>query len=307
MILCCGESLIDMLPRKTEAGEDAFAPYPGGAVFNTAIALGRLGSKTGFFSGISDDLFGQILMDALRASNVDTSLAERSDRPTTLAFVRLIEGQASYAFYDEQTAGRMLDAARLPAVTDETKALFFGGISLVAEPAAIAYETLMLREAPARVCMIDPNIRPGFIRDEPRYRARVTGMIEQADIIKVSDEDMEWLYGAGSAQDHAAQMLSGNTKLVCVTEGAKGVTGYTRKGQVFAPAHKARVVDTVGAGDTFNAGLLHGLEQRGCLNKGALQAMGDDDLMFALDMGARAASVTVARAGANPPWHHELP
>ena len=105
MILCCGEALIDMLPRETDAGEPAFAPYPGGAVFNTAIALGRLGEAAGFYSGLSSDLFGQMLDKALTASGVDASLAPRVPRPTTLAFVPLTDGHAQYAFYDENTAG----------------------------------------------------------------------------------------------------------------------------------------------------------------------------------------------------------
>ncbi|KKL21687.1 hypothetical protein LCGC14_2442940, partial [marine sediment metagenome] len=130
MILCCGEALIDMLPR-THGGEKSFAPHAGGAVFNTAIALGRLGCDTAFFSGLSDDLFGQMLTDALAASGVDASPAARSDRPTTLAFVTLTDGQASYAFYDENTAGRMLSQDDLPTLGPDTQALFLGGISLV--------------------------------------------------------------------------------------------------------------------------------------------------------------------------------
>src|SRR5919112_922413 len=116
MILSCGEALIDMLPRTTPAGEAAFAPYAGGAVFNTAIAIGRLGAPSGFFSGLSADLFGDLLRKVLRDSKVDTAPAHVSARPTTLAFVRLTDGQATYTFYDENTAGRMLSPADLPAL-----------------------------------------------------------------------------------------------------------------------------------------------------------------------------------------------
>ena len=128
MILSCGEALIDMLPRRTEGGEDAFAPYPGGAVFNTAIALGRLGAPSGFLSGVSTDLFGQLLTAALAASGVDTAFLVRSARPTTLAFVTLRDGQASYAFYDDNTAGRMIRPGDLPTLPETVEALFFGGI-----------------------------------------------------------------------------------------------------------------------------------------------------------------------------------
>ena len=131
MILSCGEALIDMLPRVTTGDEPAFAPYPGGAVFNTAIALGRLGAPSAFLSGLSTDLFGRMLTDALEASRVDTALAIRSDRPTTLAFVTLTNGQASYAFYDENTAGRMIAEADLPTLPETVEALFFGGLFLM--------------------------------------------------------------------------------------------------------------------------------------------------------------------------------
>ena len=127
MILMCGEALIDMLPRTSRDGEPAFAPYPGGAVFNTAIAVGRLGAP-GFFSGLSTDLFGQMLERALGEAKVDARFAHRSDRPTTLAFVTLTDGQARYAFYDENTAGRMLSPEDLPELPDQIDACFFGGI-----------------------------------------------------------------------------------------------------------------------------------------------------------------------------------
>ncbi|MFQ3347848.1 MAG: fructokinase [Paracoccaceae bacterium] len=124
MIICCGEALIDMLPRTSSLGEPAFAPYAGGAVFNTAIALGRLGAKTGFFSGISTDMLGEILTNTLTASHIDISFATRLPRPTTLAFVKLLDGQATYAFYDENTASRLLDVSNLPQLSSNVSTLF---------------------------------------------------------------------------------------------------------------------------------------------------------------------------------------
>ncbi|MDP3340684.1 carbohydrate kinase [Frigidibacter sp.] len=307
MILSCGEALIDMLPRTSAAGEPAFAPYPGGAVFNTAIALGRLGAPAGFLSGLSTDLFGQMLEASLAASGVDTSLAIRSDLPTTLAFVRLVNGQASYAFYDENTAGRMLTAEEMPALPDAVTAIFCGGISLMVEPGGAAYEALFLREAPARVAMIDPNIRPSFISDEPAYRARIARMIAAADIVKLSDEDLRWLAGPGEIPALAAWLLEAGPKAVFVTEGAAGAHAFTADQAIFAPGLKVTVADTVGAGDTFNAGILAALHQAGALTKAGVAALGADTLRAALDLGNRAAAVTVSRAGANPPFADELP
>jgi fructokinase len=306
MILCCGEALIDMLPRETAAGEPAFAPHAGGAVFNTAIALGRLGADTGFFSGLSDDLFGEILADTLTASGVDAAPAHRSSRPTTLAFVKLVDGQATYAFYDENTAGRMLSVDDLPILTDDVQALFFGGISLVPDPCGHAYETLALRAARDRAVMIDPNIRPGFITDEPAYRARIARMMAAADIVKLSDDDLHWLAGPGDMADLARGLLDTGPRLVCITEGAKGATGYTSRGQVSVAARRVSVVDTVGAGDTFNAGVLAALDDAGALNKSALAELPDAVVEQALQLGVQAAAITVSRAGANPPTRAEL-
>jgi fructokinase len=306
MILCCGEALIDMLPRVTEAGEPAFAPYAGGAVFNTAIALGRLGAPSAFFTGLSTDLFGEILERSLTASRVDTTLCARSARPTTLAFVNLVNGQASYAFYDEMTAGRMLSAADLPALPDRVEALFFGGISLVNDPAASAYEALQAREAGARVTMIDPNIRPGFITDAARYRARIDGMIARADIVKLSDEDLHWLAGPGEMTALARGLLARGPKVVFITEGAKGARAVTATRDRFVAAGRVTVADTVGAGDTFNAGVLAALQSAGALTRQAIGGLDDATLDAALSLGTRAAAVTVSRPGADPPWAREL-
>jgi len=306
MILCCGEALIDMLPRKTSDGAEAFQPHAGGAVFNTSVALARLGVPAGLFTGLSRDLFGTVLSGTLADNGVSTDLAVRSDRPTTLAFVALTDGQARYAFYDENTAGRMLLVADLPTVPDAVAAMFFGGISLAVSPCADTYRALMLREAPARVTMIDPNIRPGFIADEAAYRARLDAMLAVADIAKLSDEDLHWLEGPGDSVDTARRLLAKGPVLVCVTEGAKGAWAVTRDHAVFVDARKVTAVDTVGAGDTFNAGLLASLFDQGLLTKAAVAALDAPALQAALSLAVRAAAVTVSRAGANPPTRAEL-
>jgi fructokinase len=307
MILSCGEALIDMLPRETTLGEPAFSPYAGGAVFNTAIALGRLGAASGFFTGLSTDLFGEILDQTLAASKVDTSLCARSARPTTLAFVKLVNGQASYAFYDENTAGRLLSAADLPDLPDSVGTLFFGGISLVNDPAASSYAEFQKRAAATgRVTMIDPNIRPGFITDAPAYRARIAAMIATADIVKLSDEDLHWLEGDGDLTALAHSILSRGPKVVFITEGARGARAVTATQDRFVTATKVDVADTVGAGDTFNAGVLASLDAADLLTRDGLTRLSDAALDAALSLGTRAAAITVSRPGANPPWSHEL-
>lgn len=306
MIVCAGEALIDMLPRRSEAGEAAFAPFAGGSVFNTAIALGRLGAPTGFVSGLSNDLFGKMLTGALDDADVDTSQAIRSDRPTTLAFVRLTDGHASYTFYDENTAGRMIEPLDMPDLPETVEAAFFGGISLATEPCGAAYEALMAKLAPTRAIMIDPNVRPTVIADEEAYRARITRMMGMADIIKLSDEDLVWLLGNAPPADHATQLLEDGASLVCITEGSEGVTGYCSHGAIKIGAQKVDVVDTVGAGDTFNAGLLAALYASGFLTRDLIASIDHAAVAAALRYGAAAAAVTVSRPGADPPYADEI-
>jgi fructokinase len=307
MILSAGEALIDMLPRTATTGEASFAPYAGGAVFNTAIALGRLGAPSAFFSGVSTDMLGEILADTLTASQVETRFLARSDRPTTVAFVKLVNGQATYAFYDEGTAGRMLAPADLPTLPPEISTVFVGGISLVNDPAASTYEALQAREAATRVTMIDPNIRPGFIAGkETEYRARIERMIARADLVKLSDEDLHWLMGAGDLTTLARGILARGPKAVFITEGANGARAVTATQDRFVAAHKVAVADTVGAGDTFNAGVLCALHEAGALTKARVAALTDAELDAALSLGAASAAITVSRPGANPPWRNEL-
>lgn len=255
MILCCGEALIDMIPNQTASGQDAFVPHAGGAVFNTAISLGRLGRKVNLLSGVSTDLFGVQLQEFLAESHVGDGYLIRSARPTTLAFVKLENGHAKYAFYDENTAGRMIEAEALPTLGDEVTALFFGGISLACEPCADTYATFLQQAGKTRAVMMDPNIRPGFAPDEARYRARLMEMLAQADMVKVSDEDLAWIMPDADGLEAQAKALQAHgPAIVLVTRGAEGAIGLLADGQmVSVAAERAEVVDTVGAGDTFNS------------------------------------------------------
>ncbi|WP_299560327.1 carbohydrate kinase [uncultured Sulfitobacter sp.] len=308
MILCCGEALIDMIPTPTTAGRDGFVPHAGGAVFNTSIALGRLGVQTGMLTGLSTDMFGQQLSDALRASHVDTSHVIPSDRPTTLAFVHLQDGHATYSFFDENSAGRMLAIEDLPALSSEVSSLYFGGISLACEPGANTYATLLRREGADRAVMLDPNIRPQFIQDIDKYRHRLDRMMAMADIVKVSDEDLNWIVPAPlSLKEKVETVLDAGPSVVILTRGSEGATGFLADGsEVTVVASRVEIADTVGAGDTFNAGVLAKLYELGALQKTKLRSLAVDALEQALVHGARVAAVTVSRAGANPPWADEL-
>jgi fructokinase len=306
MILCCGEALIDMLPRETTLGEKGFAPYAGGAIFNTAIALGRLGVPTAFFTGLADDMMGEILRDTLVASNVDFSLCAIAARPSTVAYVKLVNGQATYAFYDEGTAGRMITTVDLPVLGEDCEALHFGAISLIPSPCGETYEALLDRECAKHVISLDPNIRPGFIKDKQSHMARINRMAAKSDILKFSDEDLDWFGLEGSHDDLAAHWLQRGAKFVVITKGAEGASGYTKDIKVTVPSQRVTVVDTVGAGDTFDAGVLASLKMDNLLTKAQVASLGETAVRNALSLGAKAAAVTVSRAGANPPWAGEI-
>lgn len=308
MIVCCGEALIDMIPTTDHLGEHSLKPHAGGAIFNTAIALGRLGIPASFVSGVSTDLFGKILLKELHKSNVMTDLVVQSNRPTTLAFVELTNGQANYVFYDENTAGRMLDSQNLPTIPDAAKAMYLGGISLINEPAAEFYLALATREAKRRVIVVDPNIRSNFINDEPTYRARLEKLIPHVDILKVSDEDLDWIISDPLPQLEKVQILHARgPKVVVVTRGSDGACAFFGNGQfVEVAAQKVKVKDTVGAGDTFNAGFLARLMEDGLLDRSHIKTLKITDLKRALEYGVNVSAITVSRAGANSPWNHEL-
>ncbi|MBO6899817.1 MAG: carbohydrate kinase [Rhizobiaceae bacterium] len=306
MIVCCGEALIDMLPRKNPDGLTVYLPKSGGSVFNTAIALGRLDVPVGFCSGLSTDFFGAELKAALDASNVDLRYIHSSDLPTTLAFVQLTGGHASYLFYDENSAGRMLSEDDLPEFQDDVAALHFSGISLVPEPCGSTYEGLMRREKDKRVILLDPNLRRPFIKDPTSHRARLRRMIAMADVVKLSDEDLEWFGEDGSVEDIAQRWLQLGPALVVLTAGDKGLVAYAASGKVEVAAPEVNVVDTVGAGDTVNAGLLAGFHDAGVLTKDAIRDLSAADIRTALELASQAAAITVSRAGANPPRRSEL-
>lgn len=306
MIICCGEALIDMLPRQLSAGEDVFLPAPGGAMLNTAVALGRLGEDTAFVAGISNDIFGEQLLEHMVASHVASDLCIRSNNPTTLAFVTLSNGQAQFTFFDENTAGRNLDIGTLPALPKNAAALHFGGISLISEPCGTAYEALMKQHHETCVISFDPNIRTSFIQNETVYRDRLVRMLDMSDIIKISDEDFAWLRPQEAVENVAAEWLDKGASIVVLTRGEKGASGITKRFSVSVPAQPATVVDTVGAGDAFNAGLLSALRSENLLTKAGLRDIGREDLRKILEFAAKISALTVAKAGANPPWRDEV-
>ena len=300
MILCCGEALIDLIPGETET-----QALVGGSVLNTAVALGRLGAPVGLLTGISSDEYGQKIDAHLADSHVASDLAIRNDRPTTLAVVRFENGQPQYEFRDEGSALRMITLADLPAIPDHVRAMVFGGISLIGTPVSDTLADACTGRPSGIVALLDANVRPGFVDDAPAYMARLKRMLTSVEIIKVSDEDLEWLLP--DAAQPIAELLQMGPQIVLFTKGADGAEAHTKSGIIArAASQRVTVVDSVGAGDTFNAGFLKSMLDQGLLSSEGVATADEAALTRALQLGAKAAAITVSRAGANPPWAHEL-
>ena len=306
MILCCGEALIDFLPRKGADGSDVYQPFNGGSIYNTAVALGRLGKPVGLFTGISKDFFGDGLIDGLKAAGVSLKFIRRTDRHTTLAMVKFFDGQARYSFIDEGSAGRMVEKRDIPKLTKAITAVHFGSMSLIDEPCGTTYETLVKRAAKTTTICFDPNIRPSLVRDKKKYLARIYRLMALADIVKVSDEDILWMTGSKDFKKVAKSFLRKGAKIVAVTRGGEGCEILTRKIHISITAPKVIVADTVGAGDTFSAGFYAQLSTAGLLNKKSLAAIEESQLREAATFAMKAAAITVSRPGANPPWANEM-
>jgi fructokinase len=300
VIVVAGEALIDLVPQGTGALA-SLQPALGGGPYNTAVALGRLGSPTAFCSRVSQDAFGEALLDGLGRAGVDVSGVQRGTEPTTLAVATIdARGSAAYSFYVDGTADRLFTApASLPT---DTRAVSFGTCSLVLEPGASAYEELLRTAAAQGVfTALDPNIRAGLIPDADAYRARFKSWLPSVSLLKLSEEDALWLGGT------PREWLASGPSAVVITQGGDGLTVFTRDGAVHSvPGEKVDVVDTIGAGDTVNAALLHGLSAQDALSPQALVALGPGGWTRLLRFAARAAAITCSRAGAEPPYAHEL-
>ncbi|GAA4763403.1 carbohydrate kinase [Streptomyces sanyensis] len=301
MIVVAGEALIDLVPLSAGDPLAPLRPVRGGGPYNTAVALARLGAEAAFCSRISTDAFGDALVGRLREEGVGVGLVQRGPEPTTLALASVgADGSAVYDFRTEGTADRLFQApGRLP---EGTLAVAFGTCSLVLEPGASAYEELM-REAAGRgvFTALDPNIRPGLIPDADAYRRRFARWLPHTGLLKLSEEDAAWLGGT------VPDWLSAGPGAVVVTRGARGLRVHLREGPpVEVPAAPVEVVDTIGAGDTVYAALLHALAERGALRPGALGALTRGDWREVLAFAARAAALTCSRRGAEPPYAGEV-
>jgi fructokinase len=292
-IWVCGEVLIDVLPT---------GPVVGGGPANTAKALSRLGHTVDFVGGISTDAFGQMARKELERDGVGLGLALESNKPTCTATVNLDKaGSATYTFVIDGTATFDFSPSWLPDPEKlKPSVLHIGTLATVVEPGAAVLFDWAVKCAEFAPIVFDPNVRPSFLGNREKYCQAVEKWVGISSVVKLSDEDISWLYPDQSMDEVAHRWLEGETSLVVVTRGAKGIIGYTQGASEEVEGVKVDVVDTVGAGDTVGAILVEGVVQY------SVAGLVGHTLNTVLHRAAVAAGITVSRAGAQPPRMHEL-
>jgi len=304
VIIVGGEALVDLVV----APDGSLAAHHGGGPFNAARTMARLGAPAAYLGRLSGDRFGRTLRESLVADGVATDLVVATDDPTTLALAELDpSGAASYQFYIEHTSAPGLtvtDAlavlARLPA---RPFAVHVGTLGLVLEPMASAYQAVVAQLAGEALIVVDANCRPVLIHDRDAYWTRMRSVLADADVVKVSDEDLAFLSMCAGGGLTATGLLAFGPTVVLLTGGAAGSDVVTAAGVSHIDTPPTKVVDTIGAGDAFGGGFVawwheHGRQRADLADRDALVA--------AARFATVVASRTCERAGADPPHRHEL-
>jgi fructokinase len=307
MLLSCGDALVDFLPVKSVDGRDAAVPVAGGSCLNIAVGMARLGAPTGFVGGISTDLFGRMIADHAHMSQVDLRYATRSEHQTTLAFVRHVGGEPQYVFYDEATASRNWIYRRGSIPFDEIEAIHVGSTTLASDNGAAQALAMIEDAAGSTTISFDPNCRPNLVRHKVRYVDQMNAFAAVANIVRMSDVDFEFLYGGSDCGERAKSLIAAGASLVVVTRGIKGAQAWHREaGLVEVQAPAIDVVDTIGAGDSFQAALLFALRAIGRIKTSALAQMTSGELRRALSFASMCAAFTCGHAGADPPRQSDV-
>jgi fructokinase len=301
-----GEILIDFTPIVEDRRTVGFRMHPGGSPFNVAVGLARLGGRVEFAAKVSRDFFGRLLLGHLEQEQIGTRFLSRSDAPTTLAFVALERGDPAFSFYQEGAADTLLTPQDLPPEIGHCQVLHFGSISLLRDPTASTIAGLVDRLRGGPLLSFDPNIRPAQIRDPSAFRHLIDRLLGAADLVKVSAADLRWLAPGRSREDAAGEILDQGPALVVVTLGADGCLAYSKRLTCHLPAPRVEVVDTVGAGDAFTAGLLSRLAQRDVISREALDAAEPQALEDALRFALATATISCRLSGADPPRRDEV-
>jgi len=309
MIAIGGENLIDFVNSSVQGGLPAYTAYPGGSPYNVAMAAALQGAATAYLTPISTDRLGDLLAGRLEECGVHLT-GGRSDKPTSLAVVSLQDGIPSYGFYRNDTAERQVSARFLEAVMPKDAILFHvGSLGLIEGDDAAAWEDKFVAwHRSGRLTSLDPNVRPSLISDADGYRRRIRSMMGSADILKLSDEDLLWLY---PEHDFEAACLTcfadSKAALTVITKGADGVVAKSGAQTISLPAFPTvKFVDTVGAGDTFMASLLVWMLEQGVTRRKDIENLTQNQLENALKRAAIAAALNCEKQGCQPPGARDI-
>jgi fructokinase len=310
MIAVGGENLIDLVSGDAAAnGLPHYVANPGGSPFNVAMAAGRQGQNVAYLTPVSEDALGDLLADRLVQSHVRL-VAPRVPHPTSLAVVSITDGIPSYAFHRNGTAERQVTKDSLQRnMPASTRIFHVGSLALIDGDDADTWETVFA-DCQQRGVMtsMDPNVRPGLISDADGYVARIRRMMRHADIFKLSDEDLEWLYPNRSIEDALADCRADcGAVLFVLTLGGAGSRAFLGDIELQADAPAVEnLVDTVGAGDTFMASILSWVIEHDLAARTALAAIDEDALRAVIRRAGAAAAINCGKSGCNPPWRDEL-
>jgi fructokinase len=307
VIVVCGEALFDVFASGETSTGLALDARIGGSPLNVAVGLARLTQPVAFLSQVSRDFFGERLMRALRAEGVDTSPVQRSDAPTTLSLVGVdAQGVPAYSFRGEGCADRLLDESALEALPAATRAIHVGSYATVAGRTAASLRRLVERQQGRALIAYDPNVRLAVEPAPAVWRAQIEWMLSRTQLLKLSDEDVRLAWPGLAADAFARRALAQGVALVVLTRGSEGASAWTAAARVEVPPAHAAVIDTVGAGDSFQAALLAWLAEHDALSAPRLAGLTADALADALGFAGRAAAITCSRRGADLPRRAEL-
>ena len=304
MIVVAGEALVDLVE---EGG--VLRAVPGGGPFNTAIALGRLGLPVAYLGTLSRDDYGGVLAGLLADASVDLSLVRATDAPTPVAVVNKHGGDGggnSYTFYLAGTAFADFPRSSLPAIPNQAVALHVGTLALAVDPPATTYRLLVEREADKRSIVFDPNIRPAVFGDAEAYRLRFEQICRLSTVVKMSRDDAAWIYPGVEPTEVIERVLDFGPRMIAVTLGAEGAIAASAVGRTELPADHVDVVDTVGSGDSFGAGLIASLHEQDALALDSTRPLDDAVLEKAVSLAISVAALTSTRTGAAPPSRKDL-
>ncbi|HEX2144868.1 MAG TPA: carbohydrate kinase [Glycomyces sp.] len=304
MIGVIGEALIDLEVDASDARHPV--AHPGGSPMNVAVTLGRLGAETAFLGRLSGDAFGKLLRTHLAESNVNLRWIVDAEEPTSLAIVSVASsGSASYAFHVESTADWQWKAGELPK-DPGMDAVHAGSLALALDPGGAAVERWLAGLSIGTTISLDPNVRPALLGDRAAYRERLERWLAFAAIVKVSDEDLEWIWPGAAPATLAEHWITKGRKLVIVTRGGEGSLVWAGGESFAVPAAETDMVDTVGAGDSFSGALLDWLGRQERLRQADLAHLTADEAREAVAFASKVAAITCSRPGADPPRRSEL-